>query len=355
MIAPIPPPYGGIANWTLLVNEYVRDVEDVEIINLNIAPKKRGLDGRSLWDRVVVQGFAMFKQKKDMVKLINNENVDVIHMTTSGQLALIRDLMMLCAAKRNGVSVVYHVRMGRVPEIASANTLEWKVMRKAMSIATNVMAIDSSTYNAICQYAPEVNACYVPNPFDMKKLRGINAEEQKKEIVFVGWVVKTKGIEELIAAWKSVGPRFPNWTLKVVGPYSVDYMESLKTIGIPKNMLFIGEKTHDDAMRILADAAAFVLPSYTEGFPNAVLEAMALGKPIIATAVGAIPEMLNGCGVVIPPREAQSLQIELERIICDEALRAELGSKAKDKLLKEYTIDTVFAAYQKVWSEVSNV
>ena len=66
---------------------------------------------------------------------------------------------------------------------------------------------------------------------------------------------------------------------------------------------------------LLSASDVFVLPSYTEGFPNVIIEAMAMGKPIIATSVGAIPEMLDeGCGVVVPPKDADSLQKALQKV-----------------------------------------
>ena len=355
MVAPIPPPYGGIANWTVLMDEYVQGVDDIEFVHLNIAPKKRGLDGRTLWDRVVVQGFSMFKQRTQLCRIIKEEKVDVIHMTTSGQLAVIRDILLLKAAKKRGVPAVYHIHFGRIPEIAKANTREWKLIKRAMQLSDAVIAIDTTTLNAIKQYAPEVNACYVPNPFDLQKIEKagyVSDEPTRKEIVFIGWVIKTKGVEELLESWQTVCASYPDWKLRIIGPYAEEYYSELKKHFFTQNVIFDGEQKHDDAMKLLAGAEAFILPSYTEGFPNAVLEAMALGKPIIATDVGAIPDMLEGCGIVIPSRNVQAISEAIERLLQDEDLRSELSTKAMKKMKEEYTIEKVFEVYRRHWSDV---
>ena len=354
MVVPIPPPYGGIANWTKLINDYVKNIDDVEMSFVNTAPKKRSTDGRTLWDRVVVQGLEMFKKNKQMKKLLKSEQHDAVHMTTSGQLATIRDIMMLKTARKMGVPTVYHIRFGRVPEIARNNTREWKLFKKAMLLADKVMAIDTSTFEAVKEYAPEVNVCYVPNPFDMNKIADVRINHDvKKEIVFVGWVIKTKGVEELLCAWQNICEKYPDWTLKIVGPCTEEYNNKLKSSYSCKNVVFAGEQSHDEVLKTVADAAVFTLPSYTEGFPNAVLEAMALEKPIVATSVGAIPDMLQGCGIVVPPENAKELERSLSEVLSDVEKRNELACKAKQKLLSEYTIEKVFDVYKNTWNEIS--
>lgn len=353
MVVPIPPPYGGIANWTMLMKKYAEGVDDVEFSFVNTAPKKRSTDGRTLWDRVVVQGLEMFKVNKQMKKLLKSEKHDAVHMTTSGQLATFRDIMMLKTAKKLGIPTVYHIRFGRVPEIAKNNTGEWKRLKKAMLLADKVMAIDTKTLKAVQEYASDVNVCYVPNPFDMSKIADVEiTKNPKKEVVFVGWVIKTKGIEELLCAWQNVCEKHPDWTLKIVGPCNEDYKKELENRYSCKNVVFAGEQPHDEAMKTVADASVFTLPSYTEGFPNAVLEAMALEKPIVATNVGAISDMLDGCGIVIPSQNSEEIEKALDIVLGDEALRNELSQKAKQKLVDEYTIEKIFAVYTDVWKNL---
>ena len=359
MVAPVPPPYGGIANWVSLMDEYVEQIEDISFIHVNTAPKSRSTEGRGLWDRVVVQGFLMFKKNRELKRVLKRDKVDAIHMTTSAQLSIIRDIMLLKTAKKKGIPTVYHLRFGRTPEIAKANTREWKMLHKAMRLASCVVAIDNSTLGAIHKYAPEVTACYIPNPFDLRKIEKIEIlpiEEQRKEIVFVGWVIKTKGVEELLEAWQEAKISCPDWKLRIVGPYNEEYFKELSSRFSFENVIFDGEKMHDETMKILAAAKAFILPSYTEGFPNSVLEAMALQKPIIATDVGAIPDMLEGgCGIVIPAKDATAIKTALKDLMLDENLRRSLSDRAKERLDRDYTMETVFEKYRKRWESAKEV
>lgn len=349
MVAPVPPPYGGIGNWVLLLDEYVKNRNDIRFVHINTAPVSRGLDGRSLWDRVATQGFIMFRLRKELEKAIKGKQVDVVHITTSGQMAIIRDIAMLKTAKKYGIPSIYHIHFGRIPEIASNNSREWKLIHKAMKISDQVIAIDHKTEKAIHDFAPEVNVCYIPNPFDMDKASDIQKDGLRKVVIFIGWVVKTKGIEELLQAWERVHTRFNDWILKIVGPYSEDYLTYLKAKYSQAQIVFEGEKKHDDALNMLSQASIFTLPSYTEGFPNAVLEAMAFEKPIIATDVGAIPDMLQGCGMVIQKENVDALENALVKLLEDEELRESLGKAAKQKIEQEYSLERVFNKYMDIW------
>lgn len=351
MVAPVPPPYGGIGNWVLLLDEYVQKRNDIQFLHINTAPVSRGLDGRSLWDRVVTQGLIMFRLRKELENAIRENKVDVVHITTSGQMAIVRDIAMLKIAKKYGIHSVYHIRFGRIPEIALKNNREWKLIHKAMRIADQVIAIDHKTENAIHEFAPEVNVCYVPNPFDMAKVSGIQKAELRKVVIFIGWVVKTKGIEELLQAWGRVQNRFNDWILRIVGPYSEDYLTYLKAKFSQDQVVFEGEKKHDDVLSMLSQASIFTLPSYTEGFPNAVLEAMAFEKPIIATDVGAIPDMLQGCGMVIQKENVDALENALVKLLEDVELRESLGKAAKQKIEQEYSLERVFNKYMDIWGK----
>lgn len=351
LIAPVPPPYGGIANWYLLLSNYIEcKARDITVSTINIAPRKRATEGRCLWNRIVVSGIEMLMKKKEMNTLLKMDCPDVIHMTTSGQLAIIRDVLLLKTARRHHVPTVYHIRFGRVPEISRQSTIEWKIMKMALRLASSVIAIDQETKAAIDFHLPMVKTRYIPNPFDLEKNQQIVSDKKKKEVVFAGWVVKTKGIEELLVAWERVRVKYSDFLLKIVGPFHDKYFSFLQEKYSFENVLFTGELDHDSTLKTISEGEIFILPSYTEGFPNSILEAMACGKPVIATSVGAIPDMLRGeCGVVIQPQKAAEIENALDVLLGNEEMRERMGTNAKLKVMEKYAIDVVFEQYYSLW------
>lgn len=349
-IIPVPPPYGGIANWTQLLCNYITNsCCDIEKTVINSAPKIRETEGRTMWNRVVNSGFTMVMKYKELNKIIRCDRPDVIHITTSGQLAIIRDIILLKTAKLKGIPTIYHIRFGRIKEIAENNTIEWKLILNAFKLASTVMVIDKTTYFAIKEYLPEVNVVCVPNPIDISRLPEPKASNSKT-VMFLGWLIKTKGIEELLTAWEQIHKNFSEWSIRLVGPCKEEYLAYLKCTYSFEGVIYEGEKSHDEAMNLLNSSEIFILPSYTEGFPNSVLEAMALSKPIIATRIGAIPDILaDKCGVLINSKDSTEIVEALKYLIENDKSRHLISKNANQKLHKEYTIDTIFKNYTREW------
>jgi len=276
LIAPLPPPYGGIAHWTALLTGYAADDDEAELEVINIAPGKRATEGRTLLDRIFGQGFAMLRLRHRLLRTLRLNRPDAVHLTTSGALALVRDILFLRIVARFKVPSIYHIHFGRIPDMAERNTLEWKLLSAACRAASAVLAMDQSTEEAIKKYLPGVNIAIIPNPIDIASIPEPAAKT--KVVVYVGWLVDTKGIRELLAAWGVLAPKFPEWSLRLIGPCLPSYMEFLKANYSFRQVEYCGELPHDQVLAELAGAGVFTLPSHTEGFPYSVLEAMAMGS-----------------------------------------------------------------------------
>lgn len=348
LVAPIPPPYGGIANWTdMMLKNTPKD--QVDYVVINSAPSKRTMEGRGLVDRIVVSGFKMLKLNRELKAIIHSKRLDAIHITTSGSLATVRDILLLKTARRFNIPAYYHIRFGRIDAISKGKTREWKMIAKAMKLAEKVITIDETTYQAVRRELPQVKVINIPNPVNVEKLpKPIHVSS--KTVTYLGWVVHTKGIEELISAWEKIAKKYADWKLQLIGPYKEEYMNQLKKQYTFQGVSVLGEKAHDEAMNIVNSSEILILPSYTEGFPNVIVEAMAMEKAVIATRVGAIPEMLNeDCGVLINPCSSSDIVEALESLITDEMLRVKLGHNACKKAQNEYAFHNILERYKNEW------
>jgi glycosyltransferase involved in cell wall biosynthesis len=225
-------------------------------------------------------------------------------------------------------------------------------MAKTISMARCVIAIDPATEESVKHRFPNIWILRIPNGVDLRELPASESPSSSRTALFLGWVIPKKGVEELVEAWANLKPK--GWRCVIAGPGSDKYREELRQRFHPDGLEFIPEQPHDNAMRLMAAADVFVLPSHTEGFPNVIIEAMAMGKPIIATQVGAIPEMLSdNCGVLIPPRDTDALQTALHCVLADAQLRSELGACANQKAKALYSMDTVFEQCVSIWRKAA--
>lgn len=332
-----------------MVTAYATGMPAVELSVVNTAPRWRPIHSTGILLRAVGGGFQLLRDIVSLFRTLVGRRFDAAHLTTSGQLGAVRDFIFSYVTSVLGIGLVYHIRFGRIPAIAQVNSLEWRLIRHVMLRASTVILIDQATYSAVKRFAPEANAVCIPNCVNISELpQRLQIPDEEKTALFVGWVIPTKGIGELVEAWARLRPK--GWRLEIVGPGDSTYQTQLLRKFQPENLVFIGELSHAEAMKRMANCDLFVLPSYTEGFPNVVVEAMALGRPIVATEVGAIPEMLeDGAGVLVKIKDSNALEEALSRVILDSELREHLGRQASARARLLYSIDVVFNSYMQIW------
>ena len=349
LVSPLPPPYGGISHWTKMIEKYAGESDAVELQVLNTAPTWREIHDTAIWKRAVGGAFQLLRDLVSFLVILFKWKPNAVHLTTSGQLALVRDIVILLLSRVVKVNTVYHIRFGRIPDILRYKSKESLFFRMAASLAHHIIAIDKATYDALVGRFGASKVSLISNCYDPIALPSFFSALQAHSVVFLGWVIPSKGVEELIDAWMSC--ESSDWTLSIIGPGDALYIDILKQRTINKNVEYLGSMKHPDAMIQLNKASIFVLPSHTEGFPNVIVEAMAMGKAIIATDVGAIPEMLGSDrGVLVPSRDIEKLANALKSVMDNELLRENLGLAAREFAQSHYSIQSVFQSYLALWS-----
>lgn len=174
------------------------------------------------------------------------------------------------------------------------------------------------------------------------------ARSESVTILYVGWVERTKGILDLLEAYRMARPRAPcPLSLVVVGEGSASGTARalVERHGLQRDVLFKGWLTGEALLREYAAASLFVLPSYAEGLPNAMIEAMAAGLPVVVTSVGCIPDVVRDDehGRYVPVGEPESLAEVLVELANSPALRERLGRCAGVAARSMFDVETASA------------
>jgi glycosyltransferase involved in cell wall biosynthesis len=191
----------------------------------------------------------------------------------------------------------------------------------------------------------------IPNGLDVQAFAPRVARAHLRRIVIVADLRDRKGHDVLIDAMPTVIAGRPDAELLIVGdgPLRGALEQRAQQRDITASARFLGHR--DDVPAILADADVFALPSYSEAFPNAVLEAMAAGLPLIVTGVGGIPELVEHAhsGLLVPPGSPDALAAALLQLLNDPAEAAALGAAARRAVESRFSFDRMVEEFEALY------
>ncbi|MBI5211138.1 MAG: glycosyltransferase [Elusimicrobia bacterium] len=170
-----------------------------------------------------------------------------------------------------------------------------------------------------------------------------------------GRLDRQKGFATLIDAMGALKDRPIRCVILGEGPQRRDLEDRIRRLGIERQVMLLGER--DDMPSWLSSLDIYVLPSLWEGLPNALLEAMALGLPVIASSVDGVPEAVDNDqdGLLIPAGKPQALAQAITRLIDDPQARSRLGAAAREKVARRFGLLDMMAAYEGAYDEVMGV
>jgi glycosyltransferase involved in cell wall biosynthesis len=360
-------------------------VKIIELTNVDFSlrhfllPLMRGLRGRGhevvgvcaegpLLDDVRAEGFrivpapfarrvsplAHWRAFRALVTLFRTERPDMVHahMPISAFLARL-------AARQAGVpriaftchGFIFNNRAGGWPQRAIGFVLEWlggRVTDVFLTVSTEEAA-DARRLgiarNAIAVGNGRDPALFRPDPAARARVRAaLGTPADRVVVVAVSRLVARKGFRELAAAMRDV----PDAELWVAGERldsdrGEDMAAALRAAGLGERLRLLGYR--GDVAAVLAAADIFVLPSYFEGLPMSVIEAMLTGLPVVATAIRGSREQVVAevTGLLVPARTVAPLAVALRRLAAEPALRRRMGDAGRARALELYDEAKVLA------------
>lgn len=355
---------GGILRWTNNIYSYwTNNIEDNEISLsiLDIARNRGGYYGQKQIQKILwaVQDYGKILFLS--LKTLKHSEAEIFHLTTPGTFRLWMDYILLKQAKSRKIKTIIHFHFGRIPQLFENKNWEYRILCKVVKLADRAIVIDKNSYDSLVS-AGFKNIDLLPNPLtpSVTKIISDNRDVIRKdnEIVFAGHVIPTKGVFELIEAIRNI----KGIKLRIIGAVSEDMKRRLLSEAGNGNETWLsieGEYSQEKIIKTMLAAGVFVLPTYTEGFPNVILESMACGCPIVTTDVGAIPEMLdieNGCnyGICVKPKDVDGLRNAVERMFNDRNYATTCGTNAQKRVVEQYSMPIVWSKLTTIWKSLKN-
>ena len=239
----------------------------------------------------------------------------------------------------------------------------WQVLENtAARFADTIVAVSQHTRNDLIQYqriAPEkIQVIY--NGIDIKMRRQEKADDLRRELglehdaIVFGTAARLehqKGLDLLIDAAPLVLQRMPKARFLIVGGGSLEQelRQRAAALGLERQVIVTGYRT--DAVDLMQTFDCFVQTSHFEGMPMALLEAMALSKPIVATAVGGVPEVVEDgvCATLISSRSPQDLTDALVGATADPVVRQRIGDAGRQRYERNFTAASMVSQYERLY------
>ncbi len=179
---------------------------------------------------------------------------------------------------------------------------------------------------------------------------------RRKRLIAVGRLAQQKGLDWLLANMRNWldSEDAKEWELWVVG--DGEERENLtricRSLGLEGDVYFAGWRS--DAAELIAESEIFLLPSRWEGMPNALLEAAALGKPVLCADVEGVAEILGNSAneQICPWGDVQQWSEKARKLMSDDMLRQDLGQKNQERVLAEFTVERTTQKYERLWLQL---
>lgn len=266
------------------------------------------------------------------LRLIFCRNIRIVHIHTASYNSFKRSVLFISLAKFFKRKVVIHIHGGGFKEYYEKNT---------SFVHKNLLKCD--TIIALTEYWKEFfeglgfeNVIVVPNVVDSPTIQERKCDDGKTHILYLGLITKAKGIFDLIdTIYEHKEELNGKIILHIGGNGETATLQSIiNECGLSKIVRFEGWVSGDKKVELLNNTDVFILPSYTEGLPISILEAMSYRLPVISTPVGGIPEVVRDGenGFLIKPGDKDALHNAIVRLANDEELREKMGNISYSKV-----------------------
>ena len=346
LLAPVPPPYGGIATWMdRFVNTTEKQGWEIVVVDEQVS-EKRGLFGNS--KRNYLDEWKRCRRIwKDLRKALRDKEALIVHANIpTTTFAMLREYVCAMTTKLAGRKFILHIHCA--PQNMRSGKLWDAVMKKFCALCDGIIVLNTPAENFVKNYTKK-KVQYIPNFVKEEEVITTDKHiaEKVEKVLYVGGGVASKGCREFIDA----AAEFPEIEFRICGNCS-DEIKQYRKLKKADNVTLCGVKNKEGVQKELTEADVFMFLSYSEGFSVALTEAMAYGLPCIATDCGANKDMIEDNGGKVVPIRDSGAAVEALKEMLSPKIRREFSEfnikKVKECYLEKKVVKMYFDFYDDI-------
>ena len=333
--------------WTVAEN-YLSDRKFAEEYHLVYVPT-------SIVGNPLKKVLFMLKGFRQIRRVFRQEKVDLVHVHMSERGSVWRKGLVMRYAKKQGAKVLLHMH-GAELEVWY-RSLEDKKQQKVRSVVDLADAVV-----ILGDYWKSFMAELVTDPGKIRVVHNAVAlpsrplySRNSRELLFLGAVSRRKGIYDLLDAMEQISSQLPgDWKLRIYGPDVIgNVKEEIEKRQLSDRVSYCGWLSADHREAALSRTGINLLPSYNEGLPMTILEAMAAGIPSITTDVAAIPEAVTEeNGVLLTPGDVEGLGRSILELCLDSEERSRKSQAARQAAQEKFSLERHLADIRRIYKEL---
>ena len=293
-----------------------------------------------------LRGFARFAW------LLVRDGRAVLHVHSASRASFWRKSVFMLTGLAVGCPIVLHLHGGGFRRFYEheCSEAQRRVVRFFLDRAACVIVLSEAMRTWLTGVTRNRRLVCIPNPAHARAYAAV--EQPRNVVLFVGRIEREKGVFDLLEAFAAVRARVPGTTLVCAGEGDRESLaRRAAQLDVQDALRLPGWIDADAIQDLLRRAAVFVLPSYVEGQPMSLLEAMAAGTPVIATRVGGVPELVTHrqTGFLVAPGDWVALQDCLREVLLDRRVAARIAAAARASVLERHAPDRIFEMLAAVY------
>jgi len=278
-----------------------------------------------------------------ITSLIKKENIEIVHSHDYKA-----DLAALLACRKAGIRSISTPHGWNRSWDIKLRLYQW-LDQVVLRYFDRVVPLSPSLYSSLRLVSKE-NRMLISNFIDTGSLPG-GGRRDSQAVCFIGRLIPLKRVGDLITALSMVENK--EITLRIIGdgPLRLQLEELAGKLGLSSRVRFLGFR--EDALELLAESSILVLPSVTEGMPRTVMEAMAMGKPVIGSNIPGLKPLIEDgkTGMLVKVKSPPDIARAINRLTGDPSLYEDIASAARELIMRKHDARKAVEKYQELYLE----